>query len=67
MAHEKHTLIEDVVANVSAIVSSNIESNESKCDKCKRVLTAAKPAALFAPHKVPESMVHLCKSFAFAL
>lgn len=63
--HEKHTLIEDVVANVSAIIDSRHNQKESNCEKCKRVLTAAKPAALLAPQMVPGAMIDLCKSFAF--
>lgn len=63
MWHEKHTLIEDVIFNVTAVLKST--NPEGDCAKCKRALAAAKPAALYTPLMVPDAMIQLCKTFAF--
>jgi hypothetical protein len=65
LAPEKRALIDDVVANVSAIINSKNEDRESSCDKCKLALAAAKPAGLFAPQMVPGAIIDMCKRFAF--
>lgn len=62
-SHQKHALIEDVKANVSAIIKSG--GSETRCSKCKRALAAAKPAALYAPLLVPDALINMCKTFGF--
>lgn len=54
------SLIEEVVANVSQIISAGGSNN---CTICKNALVAAQPAAFYAPSLVPKSMVSLCESF----
>ncbi|KAJ5989039.1 hypothetical protein N7481_004249 [Penicillium waksmanii] len=65
LAPETRALIDGVVANVSEIINAKNENKESNCDKCKRALAAAKPAALFTPQMVPGAIIDMCKSFAF--
>ncbi|KAJ5924315.1 hypothetical protein N7466_008502 [Penicillium verhagenii] len=61
---EGQAFIEAVVTNVSNILKS--KAPENQCEKCKKALAAAKPAALFTPAMAPEAMVRLCKAFQFA-
>ncbi|KAJ5761179.1 hypothetical protein N7520_008335 [Penicillium odoratum] len=61
---EEHALIESVIFNVTEVIKSS--TSENQCDRCKRALAAAKPAALFTPTKAPEAMISLCKAFKFA-
>lgn len=63
--HEKHNLIDEVVANVTAIINSKVQSLGTSCERCKRALAAAKPAALFVPQMVPNAIIQLCKNFAY--
>lgn len=64
--YQKHALVESVVANVTAIIKSNLTSSRcTKCTKCKHALAAARPAAMQAATLVPDAMVRLCKSFKF--
>ncbi|KAJ5683413.1 hypothetical protein N7462_006578 [Penicillium macrosclerotiorum] len=60
---EKHALVEAVKANVMTILKSN--DPENRCSKCKRVLAAAKPAAVFAPKLVPDALISICKNSNF--
>ena len=62
-SQQKHSLIENVKTNVSAIIKSS--GSETNCSKCKRALAAAKPAALYAPLLVPDALINVCKTFAF--
>lgn len=62
---EKHALLEEVMANVSTIISSETTTSKGNCNKCMQALTAAKKAALYVPQMVPEAIIHLCKSFSF--
>ncbi|KAJ5887804.1 hypothetical protein N7495_007845 [Penicillium taxi] len=57
-------LIDEIVANVTAIINS-ITPDDDPCSKCKQALAAAKPAALLTPTRVPDAMVSMCKSFEF--
>ena len=50
--HEKHSLIESLIVNVTEIIKS--QETESSCSRCQRALVAAKPAAQYAPMLVPE-------------
>ncbi|KAJ6028749.1 hypothetical protein N7540_004325 [Penicillium herquei] len=61
---EKNAFIAAIVANVTSIINDG--SSENSCDRCKKALAAAKPAALLAPAMVPDAMVSLCKAFNFA-
>ncbi|OJJ42884.1 hypothetical protein ASPZODRAFT_20164 [Penicilliopsis zonata CBS 506.65] len=62
-ASQKRSLVDAVVANVTRII---VETNatESSCARCMNALAAAKPAALYAPELVPETLVSLCKQYA---
>ncbi|KAE8354800.1 Metallo-dependent phosphatase-like protein [Aspergillus coremiiformis] len=60
---QQDALIQAVVANVTRIITAN--NTNGNCNTCKAALAAAKPAALFAPTLVPETMVSLCKNFKF--
>ncbi|KAF7588362.1 hypothetical protein BBP40_005791 [Aspergillus hancockii] len=60
---QQHALLQAVVANVTRIITAN--STNSNCTTCKAALVAAKPAALYAPLLVPETMISLCKKFNF--
>ncbi|GIJ99407.1 hypothetical protein Aspvir_001539 [Aspergillus viridinutans] len=60
---QQHDLIQAVVANVTSIINGN--ATHGSCNKCKAVLAVAKPAALYAPTLVPDTMVSLCKQFSF--
>jgi hypothetical protein len=60
---QQHELIEAVVANVTSIINGN--ATHGSCNKCKAALAAAKPAALYAPTLVPETLISLCKQFSF--
>ncbi|OJD35498.1 ser thr protein phosphatase family protein [Diplodia corticola] len=54
-------LFNAIVANVSAIIDGG--GPESNCSKCITALQLAKPAALYAPSKLPDAMVDLCKQY----
>ncbi|GFF32961.1 sphingomyelin phosphodiesterase 2 [Aspergillus udagawae] len=60
---QQHDLIQAVVANVTSIINGN--ATHGSCNKCKAALAAAKPAALYAPTLVPETVISLCKQFSF--
>ncbi|KAJ5591243.1 hypothetical protein N7450_005215 [Penicillium hetheringtonii] len=62
---EKHALLQEVMANVSTIISSETTTSKGNCNKCKLALAAAKKAALYVPQMVPEAIVQLCKNFSF--
>ncbi|EIT81440.1 acid sphingomyelinase and PHM5 phosphate metabolism protein [Aspergillus oryzae 100-8] len=61
---QQQALVHGVVANVTRIIAAN--NTNSNCTTCKAALAAAKPAALFAPTIVPETLISLCKKFKFA-
>ncbi|KAE8146502.1 Metallo-dependent phosphatase-like protein [Aspergillus avenaceus] len=60
---QQEALVEAVVANVTRIITAN--TTISKCHSCKAALGAAKPAAVYAPTLVPDTMISLCKKFKF--
>ncbi|KAH1429748.1 hypothetical protein KXX22_000333 [Aspergillus fumigatus] len=60
---QQHELIQAVVANVTSIVNGN--ATHGSCNKCKAALAATKPAALYAPTLVPDTIISLCKEFNF--
>lgn len=57
------SFIEAVIVNVTNVIHSS--SLKGQCDRCKKALSAAKPAALLTPSMVPEAMTNLCESFKF--
>ncbi|KAJ5540299.1 hypothetical protein N7513_008631 [Penicillium frequentans] len=61
---EEHVFIQAVVTNVTKVIKNN--TTESQCNRCKRALAAAKPAALFTPTMAPKAMVSLCQALKFA-
>lgn len=60
---QQKALIQRVLANVTGILNGS--GNADSCSTCKSALTAAKPAALYAPRLVPDAMTSLCKKFGF--
>jgi hypothetical protein len=62
-ASQAQTLLQQVLANVSKIITTN--TTASNCTVCKNALLAAKPAALAVPSLVPDAMVELCQTFKF--
>ncbi|EPS29716.1 hypothetical protein PDE_04666 [Penicillium oxalicum 114-2] len=61
--HEKHSLVESLIVNVTEIIKS--QETESSCSRCQRALVAAKPAAQYAPMLVPEGLISICKAFGY--
>lgn len=59
---DQKKVIEDVVANVTKIISAGGSDN---CTICKSALVAAKPAAYLAPSLAPDAMVSLCEATKF--
>lgn len=60
---QQEALIQQVMANVSAVLNSTLPPDP--CSKCKAALSAAQPAAWYAPTLVPDAMVSACKAYKF--
>ncbi|KAH8433053.1 PPN1 endopolyphosphatase family protein [Aspergillus melleus] len=61
--HQQEVLLQRTLANVTSILNGS--GNADSCSRCKAALSAAKPAALYAPKLVPDAMTSLCKKFQF--
>ena len=59
---QQKRVIQDVLANVTKIISAGGSDN---CTICKDALVAAQPAAFLAPALVPDAMVGLCEATKF--
>ncbi|KAB2575605.1 Sphingomyelin phosphodiesterase [Lasiodiplodia theobromae] len=58
---EVEALFNDILANISTIIDDDGTANN--CSKCIAALEAAKPAALYAPDRVPDAMIDICKKY----